>query len=160
MGPLNTPRFWLKKYLFYYERYMSHMQSLRLESKLRDMATEKMEEMQGHGMGWTEAQFLRRAVEALGECRRTLMYTYVFAYYLDKNGQLEIFQDNQSDLEATTEVLSQYLERDISEEDNLQEIKQAVQDKYKYVGFCLLYRVTIHVVPNLPLHQNISSVFL
>ena len=72
-----------------------------------------------------------RAVEALGECRRTLMYTYVFAYYLDKNGQLDIFEDNQSDLEATTEVLSQYLERDISEEDNLQDIKQAVQDKYK-----------------------------
>ena len=40
------------------------------------------------------------AVEALGECRRTLMYTYVFAYYLDKNGQLEIFEENQSDLEV------------------------------------------------------------
>ena len=59
------------------------------------------------------------------------MYTYVFAYYLDKNGQLEIFEENQSDLEATTEVLSRCLERDISEEDDLQEIKQAVQDKYK-----------------------------
>ena len=124
-------RFWLKKYLFYYERYMSHLQSLKLEEKLRGMARDRVEEMQSHGMGWTEAQFLRRAVEALGECRRTLMYTYVFAYYLDKNGQLDIFEDNQSDLEATTEVLSQYLERDISEEDNLQDIKQAVQDKYK-----------------------------
>ena len=57
-----------------------------------------MNEMQFQGMGWTEAQFLQRAVEALGECRRTLMYTYVFAYYLDKNGQLEIFEENQSDL--------------------------------------------------------------
>ena len=59
------------------------------------------------------------------------MYTYVFAYYLDKNGQLEIFEENQSDLESTTEVLSRCLERDISGEDDLQEIKQAVQDKYK-----------------------------
>ena len=125
-------RFWLKKYLFYYDRYVSHLQSLKLESKLREMAREKMEEMQGKGMGYTEAQFLLRAVETLGKCRRTLMHTYVFAYYLDKNGQLEIFEENQSDLEASTEVLSQCLERDLSEEDDLQAIKQAVQDKYTY----------------------------
>ena len=66
----------------------------------KEKARLKMDEMQGQGMGWTEAQFLQRAVEALGECRRTLMYTYVFAYYLDKNGQLEIFEENQSDLEV------------------------------------------------------------
>ena len=66
----------------------------------KEKARIKMNEMQFQGMGWTEAQFLRRAVEALGECRRTLMYTYVFAYYLDKNGQLEIFEENQSDLEV------------------------------------------------------------
>ena len=65
----SPSRFWLKKYLFYYERYMSHLQSLKLESKLREMARAKMEEMQGQGMGWTEVQFLHRAVEALGECR-------------------------------------------------------------------------------------------
>ena len=68
----SQSRFWLKKYLFYYERYMSHLQSLKLESKLREMARAKMEEMQDHGMGWTEVQFLHRAVEALGECREAI----------------------------------------------------------------------------------------
>ena len=87
--------------------------------------------MMSHGMGWTEAQFLRKAVDTLSKCRRTLMYTYVFAYYLNKNTQLEIFEDNQSDLENATEILSQYLERDITKEDNVQELKQTVQDKYK-----------------------------
>ena len=66
----------------------------------KEKARIKMNEMQSQGMGWTEAQFLPRAVAALGECRRTLMYTYVFAFYLDKNGQLEIFEENQSDLEV------------------------------------------------------------
>ena len=90
------------------------------------------------------------------------MYTYVFAYYLRKNNQSEIFevgfqikidlimssnlwcdystyiiykkpnlfQENQKDLETATETLSEYLERDISAE-NLVDIKQKVQDKYR-----------------------------
>ncbi len=41
-------------------------------------------------------------------------------------------QNNQADLENATEVLSGYLERDISQ-DSLQDIKQKVQDKYRQV---------------------------
>lgn len=41
-------------------------------------------------------------------------------------------QNNQADLENATEVLSGYLERDISQ-DSLQDIKQKVQDKYRFV---------------------------
>lgn len=43
---------------------------------------------------------------------------------------LFVFQNNQADLENATEVLSGYLERDISQ-DSLQDIKQKVQDKYR-----------------------------
>ena len=39
-------------------------------------------------------------------------------------------QENQKDLERCTEVLSEYLERDITQE-NLVDIKQKVQDKYR-----------------------------
>jgi ariadne-1 len=42
-----------------------------------------------------------------------------------------IFEDNQKDLERATELLSEYLERDITQE-NLVDIKQKVQDKYRY----------------------------
>ena len=48
--------------------------------------------MQQHNMSWIETQFLKKAVDILCECRRTLMYTYVFAYYLRKNNQCEIFE--------------------------------------------------------------------
>ena len=51
-----------------------------------------MDEMQQHNMSWIEVQFLRKAVDILCECRRTLMFTYVFAYYLKKNNQSEIFE--------------------------------------------------------------------
>lgn len=55
------------------------------------------------------------------------MYTYVFAYYLAKNNQSEIFEGNQGDLEKATEVLSEYLERDITQE-SLATIKQKVNN--------------------------------
>lgn len=121
----------LQRYLFYCNRYMNHMQSLRFESKLYAAVKEKMEEMQQHNMSWIEVQFLKKAVDILCQCRQTLMYTYVFAYYLRKNNQSIIFEDNQRDLESATEKLSEYLERDITQE-NLVDIKQKVQDKYRY----------------------------
>jgi len=121
----------LQRYLFYCNRYMNHLQSLKFENKLYAMVKDKMEEMQQHNMSWIEVQFLKKSLDILCECRRTLMYTYVFAYYLKKNNNQQIFEDNQKDLETATEQLSEYLERDISAE-NLVDIKQKVQDKYRY----------------------------
>jgi len=121
----------LQRYLFYCNRYMNHMQSLKFENRLYSTVKGKMEEMQQHNMSWIEVQFLKKAVDVLCSCRQTLMYTYVFAFYLKKNNQSIIFEDNQKDLENATEQLSEYLERDITS-DMLVDIKQKVQDKYRY----------------------------
>jgi len=53
---------------------------------------ERMEAMQLHNMSWIEVQFLKKAVDVLCQCRQTLMYTYVFAFYLRKNNQSIIFE--------------------------------------------------------------------
>ena len=53
---------------------------------------ERMEVMQQHNMSWIEVQFLKKAVDVLCQCRQTLMYTYVFAFYLRKNNQSIIFE--------------------------------------------------------------------
>lgn len=121
----------LQRYSFYHDRYMNHMASLKFENQLYETIREKMREMQEHNMSWTEAQFLNRAVDVLCQCRQTLMYTYVFAYYQARTNQLMIFENNQRDLESAIEALSAYLERDITS-DNIRDIKQKVQDKYKY----------------------------
>lgn len=47
-------------------------------------------------------------------------------------------QDNQKDLEMATETLSEYLERDITSE-CLSDIKQKVQDKYRYLIYLYPY---------------------
>lgn len=44
----------LQRYLFYCNRYMNHMQSLKFENKLYASVKEKMEEMQQHNMSWIE----------------------------------------------------------------------------------------------------------
>lgn len=44
----------LARYLFYCNRYMNHLQSLKFENKLYASVKEKMEEMQQHNMSWIE----------------------------------------------------------------------------------------------------------
>lgn len=124
----------LERYLFYCNRYMNHLQSAKFEQKLYDQVKDKMEIMQHMNMSWIEVQFLKNAVDVLCMCRNTLKYTYVFAFYLKKNNQSIIFEDNQRDLEMATEHLSEYLERDINTDEMkaVQEIKQKVQDKFRY----------------------------
>lgn len=121
----------LERYLFYWNRYMTHTKSLKFESQLHASVAEKMEEMQQQHMSWIEVQYLKKAVDVLCCCRQTLLYTYVFAFYLRKSNQSVIFEANQADLETATECLSEYLERDITTE-NVLAIKQKVQDKYRY----------------------------
>ncbi|XP_030371581.1 potential E3 ubiquitin-protein ligase ariadne-1-like [Scaptodrosophila lebanonensis] len=119
------------RYMHYYKRYANHLESMRLENKLYDTFNQKIDEMKQHYRTWIELQFLKTAVDVLCQCRQTLMYTYVFAYYLKRNNHSMLFELNQMDLESATEMLSEYLECDITSE-NLADIKQKVQDKYKY----------------------------
>jgi ariadne-1 len=51
-----------------------------------------MAEMQSMNMSWIEVQFLDKSVDILNKCRRTLMYTYAFAFYLQKDNQTDIFE--------------------------------------------------------------------
>lgn len=58
------------------------------------------------------------------------MFTYAFAFYLQKSNHTLIFEDNQRDLEMATETLSEYLERDITSS-TINDMKIYVQDKTK-----------------------------
>ncbi|RWS18099.1 E3 ubiquitin-protein ligase arih1-like protein [Leptotrombidium deliense] len=111
---------------------MNHKNSLQFENKLYASVNHKIDEMQlKHNWCFAEVQFLKKAVDVLRECRQTLMYTYVFADCVIKTNQTEIFEGNQRDLEQATEMLSEYLESELTD-DYVTNIKQKVQDKYKY----------------------------
>ncbi|CAJ0573899.1 unnamed protein product, partial [Mesorhabditis spiculigera] len=122
----------LERYLHYYDRYLNHQQSLRLEERLNKVVREKMDDMQQGGASWIEVRFFLKGIEALTEARRTLMYTYPFAYYLKPDNETRIFEDNQTDLEMATEALSELLEAQWGGQD-VTELKQKVLDKSSYV---------------------------
>lgn len=126
-------RLHLNRYLHYYSRYVNHRQSVDFERNLYATVKRKAEEVitAQPRLTWVDLHFLTRAVDVLIDCRQTLKYTYVFAYYLTKCNQGDIFEDNQRDLENATETLSEYLERDINEA-NFQELKQKVHNKLSY----------------------------
>ncbi len=56
------------------------------------MVHEKMLELQQLGLSWVEVQFMKKAVDILCQCRKTLMYTYAFAFYLKKNNPTQLFE--------------------------------------------------------------------
>ncbi|KAI9145946.1 hypothetical protein BKA69DRAFT_1024375 [Paraphysoderma sedebokerense] len=124
----------LERYLHYYNRYANHEQSARLDQELYHRTEKKMEEMQQTSdLSWIEVQFLKKAVDILVQCRMTLKYTYAFAYYLTRNNQTELFEDNQRDLEMAVEQLSELLEKPI-EKEKIAELRQQVLDKMVYVS--------------------------
>lgn len=98
----------LERYLHYYNRYANHEQSAKLDKDIFHKTEKKMTLLQSSSnMSWIEVQFLESASKALQQCRQTLKWTYAFAYYLARNNQTEIFEDNQKDLEMAVENLSE-----------------------------------------------------
>jgi ariadne-1 len=119
----------LARYVHYFTRYQTHNQSLELEGKLLELVQKRIKQMQAEAMSYTEQKAIQRAFEVLQQCRRTLKYTYPFAYYLARTNQSEIFEQNQADLERATEILSGFLEQEM---DAAQMTSLTLMDKTRY----------------------------
>jgi ariadne-1 len=129
----------ISRYIHYYDRFRNHEHSLDLESKLfktiRQKLTRNEQQVSKH-----DIQVIERAFDILLKCRQTLTYTYPFAYYLIKNNQSIVFEQNQADLERACEELSELLEQDLTKESVLNRIKIKLSEKYQYCDArkCLL----------------------
>jgi ariadne-1 len=88
---------------------------------------------QEQAMTWIEVQFMKQAVDTIVTCRKTLQWTYAFAFYLKRCNMTQIFEDNQKDLEYATECLSELVEKPLEDVD-LNELKRQIQDKAYYVS--------------------------
>jgi hypothetical protein len=69
------------------------------------------------------------ASKALQACRPTLEWMSAFAFYLARNVDTEIFEDNRKDLETAVESLSAMIEKPVSE---LAGLKVDILDKTAY----------------------------
>ena len=128
----------LERYLHYYNRYANHEQSAKLDKDIALKAEKKMTKLQSDSnLSWIEVQFLQAASKCLQECRQTLKWTYAFAFYLARNNQTEIFEDNQKDLELAVENLSELFEKPT---DQLKDLKVEMMDK---ISYCSKRRVIV-----------------
>lgn len=122
----------LERYLHYYNRYANHDHSAKLDKDLYVKTEKKMTNLQStSGMSWIEVQYLEAASTALQQCRQTLKWTYAFAFYLQRNNDTYIFEDNQRDLEMAVEQLSELFEKPA---DQLAASRKEMVDKTAYVG--------------------------
>ncbi|CAG9807693.1 unnamed protein product [Chironomus riparius] len=81
---------------------------------------------------WMCHDFIEDAVNALYQNRRVLMFSYVFAYFIDLNTWKTIFEENLEALRRSTESLSALMEREISI-NNVMDQQQKIRD---LAGFC------------------------
>jgi ariadne-1 len=108
---LDAPRVSVNRSSHYQYRYSNHLQSLTLERKLTKLVENREEFFIELGVLKTHIELLSKAIETLLQCRHTLIYTYIFAFYLKPNdNQTVIFEQNQSDLELSVEKLSNHLD--------------------------------------------------
>lgn len=100
----------LDRYLFYYNRFINHQNSLKFEDKSREKARNTMEALQKDGShSYIDVQFIEAALNQLLENRRTLKNTYVYAFYQADPLKKDLFEFSQADLEKITERMGQLL---------------------------------------------------
>lgn len=106
----------LQRYLHFYKRFSVHESSMKGDQKIIDKVDNKMklymeEELKKknksqQNLSWIDVQFLHDAIKALTNGRKTLKWTYCFAFYLSKTNFSEIFEQMQDYLNKTVEDLS------------------------------------------------------
>lgn len=138
----------LETYMFYYHRYESHMSAGKIAKvQLDQCELRRMEISKRFGVRDQDSTFLKEAVEQLILNRRVLRFSYVMAYYLDRQETKRLFEHSQEDLEKYTNELSELYEKSldkISEEKSFGLWKEKVANhtrisaKYlkAFVEFC------------------------
>lgn len=106
----------LNKFVHYYTRFKNHENSYKLEEPLLNTTKNKMmklaEAATDLASANSETQFVEHAVQQLLKARKVLKCSYVYGYYLDGPGYMKIvFEFMQTELEETTEILSQMVNR-------------------------------------------------
>ncbi|ODV77871.1 uncharacterized protein CANTADRAFT_96545 [Suhomyces tanzawaensis NRRL Y-17324] len=115
----SKSRLTLQRYLHFYKRFTIHESSmqgdLKVLKQINNVAVMYLESRRKDSsvtsLAWSDIQFLPDAIRALSNGRKTLKWTYCFAYYLMDSNFQEIFESNQDYLNRTVEDLSEIFEK-------------------------------------------------
>ncbi|KAI9077466.1 hypothetical protein K1719_040585 [Acacia pycnantha] len=133
----------LYRYMHYHNRYKAHMDSLKLEGKLKETMQQKVSVSERkYDSSIRDYSWVNAGLSRLFRSRRVLCYTYPFAYYMfgvqffdedmmpekERERKQNLFEDQQQQLEANIERLSMFLEEpfDEFEDDKVMKIRDQV----------------------------------
>lgn len=113
----------LETYMFYYHRYESHRNAMKIADEQRKEANKKEQDLLAKfEVRSQDTKFLLEATEQLLRNRRVLQYSYVYGYYLDKKSQeRNLYEYLQEDLEKHTNYLSTLYETPVDKITDYQE---------------------------------------
>ncbi|CAH2076863.1 unnamed protein product [Thlaspi arvense] len=118
----------LDRYTHYHHRYKAHMDSSKLEDKLRDTIRVKVSKLERKQLEVKDFSWVTNGLNRLFRSRQVLSYSYAFAYYMfgeelfkdemspkEREIKKNLFEDQQQQLEGNVEKLSQFLEEPFDE---------------------------------------------
>jgi len=101
----------LEKYMFYYHRYESHRNAMKIADDQRKAAYKKAIDLQEKfDVRLEDTKFLTFATEQLIENRHVLQFSYVYGFYMEKGKEKDLFEYLQENLEKHTNHLSDIYE--------------------------------------------------
>ncbi|KAL5731600.1 RBR-type E3 ubiquitin transferase [Ranunculus cassubicifolius] len=121
----------LKRYIHYYGRYKAHLDSFKLESKLKETLQQKITTSLGDDgeTVTTTCEWLKDGLYRLLRSRKILAYSYASAFFMfgdlfrselsteEINIKKTLFEDQQQQFESYIEALSKHLEGQFEEFD-------------------------------------------
>lgn len=110
----GTHFFGVRRFANYHTRYETMKQAYDLDAAQYKHKLGKETEIELE-YNCFRISFVAAAVEILLQCRRTLMHSYVFSYFMTTlDNQIYMFEENLRFLEQCTEQLSELLENDVT----------------------------------------------
>ncbi|EEF52514.1 Protein ariadne-1, putative [Ricinus communis] len=132
---------YLDRYIHYHNRYQAHLESLKLESKLKEIIEEKIAILEQRESKSKDFSWIMNGLCILFRSRQILSVTYAFAYYMfgdefhnnemtDKEKEIKknLFENQQQQFEGNIEKLSLFLDEqfDKYEEDEIVDLRMRI----------------------------------
>ncbi|KAI8554351.1 hypothetical protein RHMOL_Rhmol05G0092100 [Rhododendron molle] len=132
---------YLYRYMHYHSRYKAHIDSFKRECKLKGTLKKKVVNLGKMDSQIRDFRWVKNGLYRLSISRRVLTYSYAFAYVMfgdelfkdemtkeEREIKQRLFEDQQQQLEANVEKLSNFLEVPFDQftEDKVMEIRMQV----------------------------------
>lgn len=138
----------LEHYMFYYHRYESHREALKIADEQRRKAHQRRHGlMEKFDVRNADTKFLAEATEQLMVNRRVLQWSYVYGYYIsleskskraakEVEAEKNLYEYLQEDVEKHTNYLSELYERPIARVDTYHAFIAWKEEVANYTRVC------------------------